>query len=196
MVTHNELRARLAQVSVDDLKAVHALFLEIQQFATQVGIHADDYTDRLELARRSERKIAQAIRAAQVRGELRTHGQSRLNIPSTRDYLSTSLSADAFAFANAEDEVFEQALKQAREIGVPGRGTVLKLLKPPPKPCSPTPRGRRTVEHMVVSINAIALGVAEVDPSEIPPDMAQSIEQALDDIGVVRGWLKKVKNRV
>jgi hypothetical protein len=193
MVTHNELRARLAQASIDDLRAVHALHLEIQKFATEAGITSPDYSDRLELFRRAERKLGQAIRASQARGEIRSAGQSRINADSSRNYLHQAISVYAYAFAEADDETFEQALKAAREAGVPGRKTVLEQLRPPPSTQPPTPRGRRTLEHMVVAINAIALGVADVDPGEVPPDLMESVEQTLTDIGTVRNWLKKVK---
>jgi hypothetical protein len=199
MQSIQELRTRLAQVSLDDLDAVHELHLRINGLAKTVGPQSPVYLDISELNRRAERAMAIAVLAAQARGELRTRGQSHGNIPKkgVADYMPrrANLTTSYWKhYASVDDEAFEVGLKKARQGGSLSRAALLTALglDPEPDPVNPTARGRRTLEHLAIQASAISMGVREIGPGEVDPSLVPMAKQAHEDLAVIRGWLKKV----
>jgi hypothetical protein len=203
----DQVRARLAQVSIDDLDAVHDLFLASRELCRGNGL------DGKELARRAERALGLAFRAAQERGELLGRGQSYTHEDGSRrkrvkDYIPTSgASSDIYRLVNGvTDEMFDKAIaatrarnsmsnqEVARELVYIKAGMPTPPLPVKPKKVRPTARGRRTIDHMAIQMNAIAMGVCDLEPGEVDAvAMGPVIEQVFEDIGQIRSFLRKVK---
>lgn len=194
-------------MSPDDLDAVHDLYLD----ARKLPVGSSRYTPNLEaqeVTRRIDRMMGQALLAGQARGTVKRHGQHGgiTDARSVLDFVKAGRSADYYRYAELSDDLFERALDNARSKGNIGHQSVMREAKilaqlnpngkvaPPPRQVVPTPRGRRTLEHLAIQMSAIALGVQEVDPREVDAvAMAEVIEQAFDDIGIIRAYLRKVK---
>lgn len=198
--TIDELRTRLAQVSIDDLSAVHALYLDTKALKGATNRAARNFLDVTELERRVERAMGLAWRAAQERGEVRSkHNQS--GVPATNYFKARGTVADICQLVDGiADEDFEKALVAARQRGNLTREVVVEELEPfrpvkqeLVKPKGSTPRGRKTLEHMAIQIDAIALGVQDIHPDEVPAQqMADVVTKVFEDIGTIRSFLRKV----
>lgn len=211
-VDHEAIRSRLESLSVKDLDAVHALYEQARDLRAGLPGGATGF-DAVETVRRVERALGLAVRVAQGDGRLPTTGvrRSAKHPRLVKDYFPfTGASAHIYSMASVSDEVFEKALVRCRERCVlPSRPTLLvtfaELLdgprpvvvvpEPEPKKVRLTARGRRTVEHLAIQMNSIALGVAEIDPGEVDANaMAEVIDQAFEDIGTIRKFLREVNN--
>jgi hypothetical protein len=211
MVTYQEIRTRLESVSLDDIDAVHALYLDGKNL--KVNLTHRGNLDAVETVRRVERALGTAIRAAQARGEMLAKNATNTAAfkgRMVRELFSTSSEADhLYALVDGiSDEQFEEAIRKCRANGGLSREKLEVQLKerqadtppPPPPPAVhrvlPTRRGRKTIEHMAISLNALALGVAELDPGEVDKAaMLPMINQAFEDIGVIRTFLRKVNKQ-
>lgn len=211
METENELRTRLAGVDTNDLTAVHALYLDMKQFLN-TGQRGVATTLSLQgLARRVERAEGLAIRAAQARGEVMRQNQSgdSSGMTSVKEYVTSSGESTMLysVVDGVTEDMFEQAMAIAWRKKRLGRTFLIGIIEelkaqepaappPPPAPVAKTVvvtrRGRKTIEHMAISINAIAMGVSDLDPREVPTDMSAVIAQVFEDIGIVRTFLRKV----
>lgn len=197
-----ELQARLTEASPSDYPGCLALIQEINALFKATNRTSRTFMATAELTRRSERLFATSVSLAQSRGEIRVKGNSS---PTT----TAAAVPDRYRlsqmrpFLDYSDEEFEQGIKNARERGSLGRTVLieeLELLRPKvvevtrPK-VTGTPRGRRTVEHMAIQINAIAMGCGDVAPEEVDYEVnVEMVMQVFEDIGTIRSWLRKVKN--
>ena len=201
VVNENELRTRLAQASTDDLDAVHALYLDNKKYQEALGHHGS--LDNSELSRRIERKMAQTIRAAQERGEVLAHHASYKDhrgyyvkdlIPSPGMVNQLYLLADGVS-----DEIFDQAVAECRQFGSLGRKRLIVRIRrlrdaqQDKTVVSPTRRGHKTIEHMAISLNALAMGVVDLDAREVDLSEAREmVDSCFEDIGVIRSFLREV----
>lgn len=204
-----ELRARLTQASADDLEATYALYLDGKKL--QVNLACRNDLDAVETVRRTERVFAKAIRAAQSRGELMAHGSNMhsTGMKKVSDYLPGAGMSSAFykLCDGVTDELFEQAIDKCRADGSLGRDALhrqIKELRGAPKPPAPsaprlakarhTARGRRTIEHMAIQMDAVARGVEELEPTEVDRKaMYHAINKVYSDMGVIKAFLREVK---
>lgn len=209
MKKETELRARLAEVSIDDLDAVHDLYLDTRKFLSHGGrIGVGETLGLAELSRRVERAEGLAIRAAQSRGELLRQGQSN-RVPGVKfvsSYISSAGETTRLyrMVDGISDEVFEKAIEWCKAEGSLARPALTNALRKlavspviePPAKVLPTKRGRKTVEHMAIQLNALAMGVADLDPAEVDKTlMAPMVNQAFEDIGAIRAFLRKVNKQ-
>lgn len=219
MVSTRGLRARLTQTSVDDLDATYALYLDIKSLLIDGRQVLTDDLDVVELVRRSERAMGAAVMVAQSNGTLLAEQQSKRHHPGAKtvhDYLSNGSQVALFKrLAAAPDEVFEEAIAKCRADGSMTRPKLVRLIADlsgvpipkRPKPVEPvkrirnrpvervtgSARGRKTIEHMAISIDAIARGVEELDPGEVDREQVyRAIEQVYIDMGVIKSFLRKV----
>lgn len=196
-----ELQARLTGASYTDYPGCLALFEETAALSREVKRATREYMPAMELVRRAERMFGLAVQHAQRTGLIRIKGNSHPN-GELLDVPHPGPLHEIRKLIDHTDEDFEQALKNARERGSLGRSVVieeLQILRPPaPLPPPPVPerkgtaRGRRTLEHMAIQMNAIALGVGDISPDEVPGDMQQIITGVFHDIGTIRSFLRKV----
>lgn len=198
-----ELQARLTEVSPRDYSGCLALFQEVLPYSKSVKRGTREFMDVTELARRTERLFTQAVTAAQLRGEIRIAGQSRGVIPAQAVPYPHVLS-ECRLFEAASDDIFELALKNARARGSLGRSVLneeLRSLTPKADPVQVkahrlgTLRGKRTIEHMAIQINALAMGTGDIKPEEVPGEMVEEMVTGIfRDIGTIRSFLRKVVN--
>jgi hypothetical protein len=199
MTEHAELVKRLSEVSLDDYSAVYATWFDIDGYAKALKRNTKGFMSGNELLRRAERALGIAVKRGQERGLINQGNGSRYakkdTIPIRHDRMS-----DFYKLAALTDEDFEKVLVNARDRGSLGRSVVLEEIDelhpkpaPAPKPLG-TARGRRTLEHLAIQVNSIALGVQEIGPEEVSPDLQDIVDQAFKDIGMIRSWLRKVND--
>jgi hypothetical protein len=196
----DELRARLAGVEINDLNAVHDLYLEVKKQYINNGGEARFDAQFAEVARRIERAMGLSMRAAQERGELGRYMIGTL-LPGMRavcDLMPSHEATDIYRMGDVTDEVFEEALANCKAKGTVSRASMAAEAQrignnEPLRRPKTTPRGRRTMEHMAIQVNAIALGVQELDPFEVAVgDMQETVDRVFEDIGIIRSFLRKV----
>ena len=211
-----ELREALATVSLDTPGAVHSLLISARALMN-ASRNTDAWPEAAELMRRAERAMGLAIRRAQKRGTVLKPGQHPSANPtavSPNVYVNKGGEASfIYSITDAiSDELFEQAITQSKDR-LCSRMALLDTLrvlrgqepKPPkaPKPVVdkptilPTRRGTKTVEHMAIQLNAIAMGLMDLEPEEVDPVANRRlIFQAFEDVGTIRTFLKKVNKNV
>lgn len=203
MTTHEELRARLTQASVDDLEATYALYLDAKEARSRVNLRNDQ--DLAEVLCRIDRLFAQSVRIAQATGKLRDrHGKivgdtapvlkiNHLVPPSTMNTLYR-------CFDGVSEELFEEALSKCKADGRLSRQTLgvkleeLRNSQPPAKSTTRmSARTRRTIEHLAIQMDALARGVEELNPEEVDRQVLyHAITKVYVDMGVIKAFLRKV----
>ena len=204
-----KLQAELAAVSIDDIDAVHDLFVRVRALAKKRGRSSDALHDVAELSRRAERAMGLALRSGQARGVVAVNGGDRTGVSAKKYVPSWGLITNLYTMASVSDEQFEKALIMAvcepvahgRIAGVPTRPLVLAACKeltavPVPKGGRPSVRARRAVEDLAIQLNALAWGVKDVDPCEVDEAAVRSmVFQAFNDLAAIKRFLQEVRKQ-
>ena len=197
--TVDVLRTRLAQVPIENLGAVHALFTEVMKLNREA--RAADGLEYAVLMRRAERKMGQAIRHGQNAGKVLVQGQSKTKtgILSVADLLGPGASKKHQAIYSVTDgvtdEAFEEALQKCMDVGSATRASVAHALSGRKVEAKkvPNPRSNRHVEQIAITINAIATGLNDIDPAEVSlAQVGESVDRIFEDVGMIRSFLRKV----
>ncbi|QSM90490.1 hypothetical protein I3U44_07410 [Mycobacteroides abscessus subsp. bolletii] len=202
----------------------------IQEIAKQLRMANDMQLHAAEFARRANRGMGVAIRDAQARGELSGTGEgggwNARNLPdeerirkSPKTYLSDSHeAADTYAMTDGvSDEMFEEALTEARVEGNLSRASVARRCKTkaqsqkevvdgddplidadvaPAPVVKKTARARRTIEMLSVTTANLALSVGDIDPGEVDREqLAKEISIVFESLGTIRSFLRKVNEQ-
>lgn len=201
---HMELRERLASTPVAHLDEIADLFRELMDKVPR-GVRVGSI-DGAETVRRAEHRLALAIRAAQERGEVCSKSNLKGGLPLSRyvpEHSSLATSVHLLMKFNQED--FEVALKSTREKhGTMSRRVLLAELQrmlefmPTPVPVRafvrPTKRGERLVKNLAMTANSLAAACDAVNVGEVDgAALRELVEKAREDVGVIRGFLKRVK---
>lgn len=216
MTTVEEIRAGLAQTSVDDLDEVYAWYLKSKSLLTKDGggSWVRDF-DILETARRAERLFGQAFKSARRRGLLveQGHRPEPGGAQALTQYIDYGEALHHMRrFAAVSDDAFEEALAKCRANKSLGRralsaqimevcggdplNQVAQEKRKQERSRKATMRGRKTIEHMAIQLDAIARGVEVLDPSEVDrQEMHPVIDRVYGDIAVIRSFLRKVNTK-
>lgn len=204
-----DLTDQVKIADIADIDTVHDLHSTILAALKEVPYADPDRIALQELARRADRKLGQAIRRGQSVGTITSTGQTTVYAerhglkPPVHYVSSKQLLPDLYLMADVSDELFEEALKRCSDT-LMGRRPVAKAItdlkeagwEPVVRKVRPTARGKRTIEDMAIKINAMRYGVEEMDPGEVDYTAHEEmVFQMFQDIGIIRSFLRKVKNQ-
>lgn len=194
----NELLA----IPLEDLRSVHAAWQRGQDElsrAARRGVAA-------EAVRWSEWALSRSLYLAQVRGEV----SSRYNPAGVpwEAYTPPNMQIGKLASLMGlyTREQFAEAVAGARRAGSLAAVDVMNELRKqsPDSPSlnkagvvqiKPTKRGERLLRNLALTLNSLAAGCAEVNVDEVDGAALQEVlEQARADVGLVRGFLMRVKD--
>ena len=196
---HLELRAKLAEIDINDFTGLHNLYEMSRRFS---AVYLKDL-DVSETVRRVEYKFAHALRAAQARGEVTSRTNLTAGVP-VRQFLGNGgRSKIIYMHMRLDEQQFEAALKLAREKhGSLNQDSFLAAvselnagaeLKPVILKAVPTRRGERHVNNLAMTASSLAQACRAIPVGEVDgPALRDLIQQAQEDLGIIRGFLKRV----
>ena len=199
---YEKWQADLLAIPLSDLGAIHAAWKlgqdELSRAARR-GVAA-------EAVRWSEWALSRSLYEAQVRGEVSSrynpHGISwevytppNMQIGKlaaqiglyTREQFAQALADAKRAGSLAAVDVMEQLRKQSPDSPSLNKAGVVQI--------KPTKRGERLLRNLALTLNSLAAGCADVNVDEVDGAALQDVlEQARADVGLVRGFLMRVKD--
>lgn len=128
-------RAKESTAPAQDVAEFRAFVATVAEAAKQKKLSEDIQSDAVEMVRRSERALGQAIRKGQDEGSIRSsgqrsdrHGHAHPDAMSVRDFIPhVQESVDIYGMTdNVTDEQFESALTEAKEEGNLSRANVVR----------------------------------------------------------------------